>query len=365
MTTIDNAFRLSSQARCDRPIGGRRFDLPVALLSLWLLLGTYLDGFAHHNIPDTIDTFFTPWHAILYSGFLAVAGFLLFHQVRNMAQGHAWNRALPAGYTLSLLGIPLFMLAGVGDALWHGIFGFETGIEALLSPTHLLLVTGAMLLFSGPLRAAWRRSYREAKTGWADLFPAVLSLLLILSALTFFTEYANTLVSPDLVVENPVVGGSGPLAALFQYHRQAQGVAGVLIPAALITGILLVGLQRWTLPPGSLTLIVSGNGLLMAGFHYSNVSAYPQVLVPILAGGLIADLAYRWLKPSATRVRELRLFAFIVPFALFALYFAVLVSAVGVWWSIHMWSGAAVLAGVVGLLMSLLALPPLRQEKVS
>ena len=69
MITIDSKFRLSSQAavRCERPTGGRWFDLPVALLSLWLMLGTYLDGFAHLNIPDTIDTFFTPWHAVLYS----------------------------------------------------------------------------------------------------------------------------------------------------------------------------------------------------------------------------------------------------------------------------------------------------------
>ena len=51
--------------------GGRYFDLIVSLLSLWIIAGLYLDGSAHHHIPDLIETFFTPWHAVLYSGFLA------------------------------------------------------------------------------------------------------------------------------------------------------------------------------------------------------------------------------------------------------------------------------------------------------
>lgn len=38
--------------------------------------------------------------------------------------------------------------------LWHSRFGIEAGIEALLSPTHLVLALGGMLMVSGPLRAA-------------------------------------------------------------------------------------------------------------------------------------------------------------------------------------------------------------------
>ncbi|SFN81153.1 Uncharacterised protein [Nocardia asteroides] len=35
---------------------------------------------------------------------------------------------------------------------WHIRFGVESGLDALFSPTHLLLFTGAALLFSGPQR---------------------------------------------------------------------------------------------------------------------------------------------------------------------------------------------------------------------
>src|SRR5581483_11876177 len=62
---------LTGEKAARYPAGGRRFDLIVAVLSLWILAGLYLDGSAHHHIPDLIETFFTPWHAVLYSGFAA------------------------------------------------------------------------------------------------------------------------------------------------------------------------------------------------------------------------------------------------------------------------------------------------------
>ena len=36
--------------------------------------------------------------------------------------------------------------------IWHEIFGVETGVEALLSPTHLMLALGGSLMVSGPFR---------------------------------------------------------------------------------------------------------------------------------------------------------------------------------------------------------------------
>src|SRR5690242_3202687 len=104
MATLNPVLNQTPAAVCIRPRGGLRFDLPVALLSLWLVLGLYLDGFAHHNLPESLESFFTPWHGILYSGFLALAGFILFHQFRNMANGYSWDQALPAGHSLTGLG---------------------------------------------------------------------------------------------------------------------------------------------------------------------------------------------------------------------------------------------------------------------
>jgi hypothetical protein len=49
----------------------------------------------------------------------------------------------------------LFLVAGVGDMIWHTVFGIETGLDAALSPTHLLLVASGTLLLTSPLRSWW------------------------------------------------------------------------------------------------------------------------------------------------------------------------------------------------------------------
>lgn len=76
----------------------------------WLVGGAYLDNWAHAHIA-TLDTFFTPWHGVLYSGFAACAAVL----------GARWlrERSLPAGYGLSLVGCAMFVAGGLGDMLWH------------------------------------------------------------------------------------------------------------------------------------------------------------------------------------------------------------------------------------------------------
>jgi hypothetical protein len=93
-----------------------RADMITVLLSLWVLLGVFLDAWAHNNLAQ-LETFFTPWHAVLYSGFVALAGWicwLLWHGVRDGRRGIA---AVPVGYALAVLGAPLFALAGLGDYL--------------------------------------------------------------------------------------------------------------------------------------------------------------------------------------------------------------------------------------------------------
>ncbi len=355
MTTIDQTLNPTSKSatHCQRPAGGWHFDLPVSLLALWLTVGTFFDGFAHHNLPESLETFFTPWHGILYTGFLALAGFIQFHQFRNLGKGYAWNSALPAGYSFTLVGIAVFGLGGLGDFVWHTLFGIEEGVEALLSPIHLMLSAGGVLLISSPLRAALRRFAGVTRPGWKNLFPALLSAMLVLSVLMFFTEYANTIYSPEQVIQSPLTG----TPELFVHYLTTVGVAGVLIPAAWVIGTVLFVIRRWVLPTGALALIVSGSGLLMALFHYREVVMYPQVLIPGVGGGLIAELAYAWLRPSAEREREMRVFAFVVPMALYAVFFAALILTTGVWWSIHMWAGVPFMAGSVGLLMSLMAAP--------
>jgi hypothetical protein len=88
--------------------GGSGYDWTVVLLSGWFVGGLFLDGWAHHHIPE-LESFFTPWHAVFYTGFLAVAGFLMATLVRNHAKGYPWRHAMPPGYELAVMGVLIFM----------------------------------------------------------------------------------------------------------------------------------------------------------------------------------------------------------------------------------------------------------------
>ena len=97
-----------------RPAGGLAFDLAATLVCGWLLGGAYLDAWAHTHVAN-LETFFTPWHAVLYAGFLAVAVFHGGAWALAVRRGRPWRRALPPGYGLSLAAA-----AGLAaDALAH------------------------------------------------------------------------------------------------------------------------------------------------------------------------------------------------------------------------------------------------------
>jgi hypothetical protein len=160
-------------------IGGVGFDWLMVALGAWLLGGLYLDGWAHIHVP-ALETFFTPWHAVLYSGYLAGAAALTATFHRNRRRGASWSSALPAGYGLSFGGVFIFLFGGVADMLWHVIFGIENGVEGLISPTHLALALGGSLMVTGPLRAGLHGGVAAAPS-WISRMAMVASLTLLLS----------------------------------------------------------------------------------------------------------------------------------------------------------------------------------------
>src|SRR5438034_11751048 len=80
--------------------GALWYDWSVLFSRLWMLTGAGLDGYAHfHGLVD--KTIFTPYHAMMYSGFFFV---LLVHMgvaSINRARGYSLFEAVPAGYAAS------------------------------------------------------------------------------------------------------------------------------------------------------------------------------------------------------------------------------------------------------------------------
>ncbi len=332
----------------NQSLGSRSYDWIVVLLSFWLVAGMVLDGWAHNHIPE-LESFFTPWHAVFYSGFLAFVGFLAATLVRNHAKGYPWRCAMPPAYELSLLGVLVFIAGGTGDMIWHEIFGVEVGVEALLSPTHLMLAFGGSLMVSGPCRVCWRQpsDHDESMLRWVDLLPALLSLTFLLSIWTFMTQFGHPL------VDTWAAAATRPRTQHVPMLRQSLGIMSILLQAGLLMGLVLLAVFRWILPLGSLTLMFALNATLMSFMR----DQYRFIPAAALAG-FAADLLLRWLRPSMARSGAFRLFAFAVPAIYYTLYFVAIMVTQGLDWSVHLWTGAIVLAGVVGLLLSYLLIPP-------
>lgn len=323
----------------DQAIGGVGFDWAVVALGAWLMVGGYSDGWAHNHLP--LDNFFTPWHGAFYSGFLATIIFLVATFIRNRIRGYSWQKAMPAGYELSLLGALTILFSGVGDMIWHTLFGIELSIDGALSPTHIAVIIGLALVVSGPFRAAWQRSNAGSTPNLLSLLPMLLSLTFIFSTITIIAQFAHPFVH------------TRPSDPEQTFDSQALAVASIVFQTVILMGLVLVTVRRWALPFGALTLVFTLNMTFLSFMQ----DHYLLILVAALAG-LAADLFIKFLKPSAARPNELRLFAFAVPTILYLLYFLALTLTTGVNWTIHLWLGSTVVAGITGFLLSYLLVPP-------
>lgn len=315
-----------------------RFEWIVVVLCTWLLAGAYLDSWAHRHLAR-LETFFTPWHAVLYSGMFAILAFLAIIALRNRERGYGLGQVLPAGYSLSLVGCILFGFGGVIDMFWHLRFGIEVSLAALISPPHLLLMASLALIVTGPLRAAWRRPGTRAP------LTAVISASLLLSVFTFFDQFDQPLVNTWAAAQ-----AARPDTI---WYMQQLGILGLMVQTALLTGVVLYLLSRFTLPFGSITLLVGLNGILLGSLQQN----FDLILVAII-GGLLADLVLLWLRPGPDRVVALRVASFLGPVGVSSLYLLFLELTRGVGWPITLWLGSIAVSGGIGLLLSYLAVHP-------
>ncbi|MBX3002242.1 MAG: hypothetical protein KF893_27200 [Caldilineaceae bacterium] len=345
-TLFRRPFPMSAAAQVEKAaISGLRFDWAMVILSAIFVGGLFLDGWAH-NHGKVDESFFTPWHAFFYGGFLLTALALISVVVVNRRRGHGLFASIPDGYKTTLTGLMIFGAGGVGDMLWHAIFGIERGIEALFSPTHLMLGVGIAMVVSGPLRAAWNR--RGIAASWRTLGPALLSTSLLMSTLSFFLMFAHPI--------NTLIGGARHRHFLNDIGVMA-GMMALLVMAALMIGPILLIMRRWRLPLGALTLIWGLHTAGMAVLDYERISQF-WLAVGMFVVVVVLDLLV-WRFRTALRMSDnLRIFAFAAPVLLFAAYFAVLDRTEGIGWSIHLWTGSVFLTGVTGLLLSYLLMPP-------
>ncbi len=330
------------------------FTWVTLFLGTWGFLGSVVDINAHnHGFVD--ETFLTPFHFLMYSGVAANGLFYVIMQFRNVGRGHSLMKALPKEYLLSFAGVFVFGVGGVFDLIWHGLFGFEAGVDSLVSPSHLVLVVGGMLFISGPLRSFLSQGRSEGS--WSELFPPIASALQLFTIGTLFTIYTNVWaqLSRYVVPDAPLDMAYELFDSLRPLH--AYTVAGVLIPAALMVGTLLFLRQRMVLPFGTVTLMLLVNALIMLYVRWQWNNVHLVVLLAPLLAGMLGD----WLltrSPGNLQIVDLRRFAFLVPFVyMISLFIILQLTAGSIWWTEHMWVGVSFMAGATGLGMSALLTP--------
>jgi len=329
-----------------------REDVITALLGACLIGGILADGWAHVHLPDTLEGFFTPWHGLLYGGFVGTAAWTFWMAYQRRAHAPRWWRAgWPAGYRIGALGVLLFAAGGLGDLVWHEVIGVEVGLNAAFSPSHLLIVFGSVFMLTSPLRSWW-----NSGAGGLRAAAGVGSLALAVTATAPLLNHSLTLMTkgPTLAYH------PGPERDVAHYQAVAT-VDGYLVTTLILTApLLLVHRRRGT--PGTVTALVGAVTLfVMVMFSFPQPQATAALTTMVAA--VLADVCLARLDAVRGPDAALRLpiAGALVPAMLWTGHLIGLQLADGLRWPVEMWTGTVVLAMLVGLVLGTLAARPARR----
>lgn len=337
---------MTTDSHGDRPALTTRDRAIAVVFGLWMIVGLFLDGWAHDNSKP--ESFFTPWHGVLYSGFAATAGAAVLVALRSRTAGRPWHATLPRGHGLTLGALAAFALGAAGDLVWHETLGIEVGIEALLSPTHLLLLAGGLVALSAPFRAAWASD--EQASDLRGFAPTVLALALLTALVGFFLLYLSPFVNDaagSRFARPPGVAHDHPSSDVAEL-QQLLGIASILMTSVLLAVPAHLLLRRWRPPRGTFTLLI---GVVTFLFVALDEFSQPSLVLAGVAGGLVTDLLLERIAPSAAVAGGV--------IALWLAYFGLYeLGEGGVAWTAELWTGAVVLAGLLAGGIGLVAQPP-------
>ena len=317
----------------------RVFDAVVVLLATWFLLSAYVTAWAYVIRPQGVPDAAAAGLVAVSASWFALTGFLFFAFGRGLGRGKPWNRALPDGYVGTLAASLVFGAAWIADtSIWVPFVGRnQLGLEALFTPPHLVEIAAAAIIVSGPVRAAARRGETTAST------LTLTSVALLLSVLTFATQFAHPLI-------DPWSSGALPYRVELQgiqltWIADNLGVASVLAQAAILVGTALLLNTAFKLRFGSLTLVFAVNGI----FVTITKQSYDLLPVAILTG-LAGDLWLWWARRWPGR-RGASLGAVIAGAFAFLSIVAVALVGGGSAWSISLSSAVVFAATMLGWLM--------------
>jgi len=327
-------------------------DFSIGVVGLCLAAGFLWDSWAHLHFA--FDSFFTPYHAVFYGAMLAGTIILIVTALRNRARGYTGLNVLPAAYRQTLLGVPLFFAAGFGDLLWHRAFGIEDRVDAVTSPTHLIIGLAVTIVVSGPIRSALEA--RNELGTLADQLPLLFGLATWLEFIHLGTAYmfdpgaARLYAPPDGVTYSPDYF----TAVTLVLFKTGSGIAIVIMHSLILSGFVVWLVSRFALRFGALTIFMVLGNCMIAAALTNDTPMLVTYLAMSLAAGIAGDVLIAKYDPSPAHVRALRMFGLVVPTVYYATYFAVTIAVGGTWWNWNLIFGSLVWSAVIGVGMTLL-----------
>ncbi|MEM7131669.1 MAG: hypothetical protein AAF702_35475 [Chloroflexota bacterium] len=300
----------------NRPVSTLAFDSLYVLLSLLLTAGIMLDVWSHNEFgPD--QSLFNEYHLLFYSSLGAMLMLLIGLLVANFRSGAELAKALPHGYGLGLLAIILFGISGSLDLVVHALFGFESDVEALTSPPHLLLFINWFLILFAPVSAARTRFKVTGRSAT------------LLESLPQLIAYGCMVVCihVPLMIYYPLGGNPWMLQDLRpanDFEGLVMGIGGTLLQTLIMVPFILWLAREFRVPFGGYTVAFGFYGLFL-------LLLVPEQMPWLMFGGLglLLDIIYWWIEPDATQRRRYILFSLMAPGAMWLMGYSTLAIANG------------------------------------
>ncbi len=302
---------LTTRTLSMRPLSTVAFDGLYVLLSLLLTAGIMMDVWSHNEFgPD--QSLFNEYHLLFYSSLGAMLLLLGGLFLANLRNGYAFAYALPHGYGLGLLAVILFGISGFVDLLVHALFGFESDVEALTSPPHLLLFMNWFMILFAPVSAARTRA---KLTGQAATLSESLPQLIAFGCMI-------VCIHVPLMIYFPMGGNPWMLQDLRlpnDFNGLVIGIGGTLLQTLIMVPFMLWLAREFRVPFGGYTIVFGFYGLFL-------MLLAPEQMPWLMLGGLglLLDLLYAWLKPTVLRRHRFVLFALMAPAAMWFMCYGTL-----------------------------------------
>jgi hypothetical protein len=356
-------------------------DAVTMFLAGLSLIALFLDGWRHNNMIG-LDTFWALPHLLMYSGLgllgLWIAVVLWRHQ-KSLSQLD-WS-AIPCGYGLALLALPMAGIAGNADFQWHAAFGFENQIDSTYSPPHQVLFLAGTILGAIPAASAWQR--RGVTVSLGQFLPAVFSMSTVVAMMIFVIHQSTPFYGPAAMTSafqediagrvdayapgseavheeglSPALTHYGDEAFPYYFYTTHQTVVGLLLTSLMLFGGVLVMRRRWRLPFGSITIMFT-----WMAWQFPLLSQYREweVALSLVLAGIVGDVLLASLVGTRgpMRIGRMRVFAALMPAVLWGLFLlCVAVLGDGIGWETTVWTGVLTTSAGFGYALSFLVFPP-------